>query len=279
MERKINACFKTGCAGNGKTTLLKLVEMLARSKFTMDRTKRVDMSDVLIKWGMKQSTWFGKALVKEKHNIAAGKYVPDRLVIPTFEAFLKQLLDEDTTIEVLLIGGAPRTVPQLHLLELFRHTTVIETVATRLQSDEAVLKRLKENTDEKRIDNIVGETPEARAKLQQLLDERWAAYKNETVPTIAACDNSLCLDRNDNLEDRIRETLLHLQSTHIFEKTFVDKMLRRLRDSAHPVRIRIAEIENSTAMAAPKSTLLKVPQDFPHQVLPFQGLPKQLSAV
>jgi adenylate kinase family enzyme len=235
----ITVIFATGPAGNGKTTLLELLEGLLMQSGRNKLLARIDMSAILIKWGMNQHGKTGDRIRACRGLIEQGKYVPDDVTIPTFIAWLQQLTCQ-SSIKTLLIGGAPRTIDQLQLLHHFSSSLVIHMTASREQSDAAIRRRFEESQrskgfGEQRLDSVI---------TNDYLNTRWHEYEHETVPAMTKLgQHGLELSRADMLTPRLTKVLTHLKKMSIVPQQVIRKAEVRLAQKNHGVRMTIDKIE------------------------------------
>lgn len=204
-SKDVNALDVTGCSGNGKTELIKILEVLFAPRNNNGIVVRMDMSKILFRWATAQPGGLGDEIKQYEGLAKKGKYVPDDPSMKAFRAWLKQLLPQLPNLELLLLAGVPRTPGQLPLMDSFKNWLVACVHATREQSDASVLKRLNDaltSANEPRLDDAGG---------KEVLDQRWDEHTNFTLPMMGMVGNrGVHLDRNDPLTVRIDELLTHL---------------------------------------------------------------------
>ncbi len=245
MTKKIVGVLSTGPSGNGKTTFFELLETLLKSKHSPKAVGRIDMSKILTRWGMTRNGPLGDKLRENAYLIDIGKLLPDDLVIETFNAWHEDLLigPDSVNIKVLLLSGAPRSIPQLCFLDVFDKSLVINIQATRQQSDAAIKERLKHRGSELRSDDAGG---------HEVFEQKWAEYEQSVLPAMDKLNgNGLHLNRDQPLTDRLRNTLQHMKTIGgPLDAHLIEKALRRLEASNHPIHHAIRKIENPETVTA-----------------------------
>lgn len=245
MAKKIEiGILSTGPSGNGKTTFFELLEILLKPRHSPEIVRKIDMSKIIMRWGMTRNGSLGDRLRAQKIMIDIGKLLPDDLVIETFNAWYEELITgpHSVDVKVLLLSGAPRSVAQLSLLELFEKVTVINILATREQSEAAIKRRL-EQSRELRADDVGGDA---------VVKQKWAEYENSVLPAMALLNGKgLHLDRSEPLTVRLRKTLEHMEkSSGSMNSHLIHKAMRRLSNHGHQIHRDITRIENQHLVCA-----------------------------
>ncbi len=253
-RRKIVAIMATGPSGNGKTTYLQLLKMLLKQPYRPRAVQFADMSDILMKWGMNQNTSLGGELrQKVPQFTSAGILVPDTLTMPNYEAWHGQLLDGPVgdDIEILLLGGAPRTWEQAEKLrKFFSKIMFIHIRATRAQADEAIMYRLmKKQREAAAAQAAGGAAVEVRSDDlggTKICNQKWAEYETYVEPAANRLGKEcIHLDRATPLRKRLKDGLeaMNIKDDN-FSARWIGKALRRLRADNHPVHLEIRNVEN-----------------------------------
>ncbi len=199
---------------------------------------------------MNQTSQLGVELRDHFHLIGEGKLLPDWLVIKTFTSWYADVVSapEKDHLQVLLLSGAPRSVEQLALLEMFQKVMAINIHATREQSDAAILERLTLAGDTKRPDDLGG---------QLIADQRWLEYEQCTMPAISRLNGKgFHLDRSEPLTTRLRKTLEHMEKTGgPVPLALVQTGINRLNTHNHPIHEAIRKIESPRIMHDPRQQI------------------------
>ncbi|MEN9524417.1 MAG: adenylate kinase [Candidatus Parcubacteria bacterium] len=236
MARKILGVLATGPSGNGKTTFFELLKGLVRPKHGEHIVGNIDMSSILIRWGMNQTSALGDELRAHYHLIEEGRLIPDCLVVKTFKAWYAEVTME-SDLQVLLLSGAPRSVEQLTIMDSFVNAMAISINATREQSNASILERIRRSGRKLRVDDVGGKV---------VADERWSEYQLHTIPAIGKLNgNGLHLDRSEPLTARLRKTLEHMQArSGPIPLSMIQTGLNRLDAPEHPIHKRIYAVEH-----------------------------------
>ncbi len=228
------AIFCTGPAGSGKTTFIKLMNELLTPR--MQRVGQsvnqvVDYADMsgIMRSFMEEESALGSKLAYNEASMASGKYMPDNLVIETFENWLPN----KSGAKILLIGGAPRTERQLELLKHFKKAVVVHTEASKDESGTAILRRMEKGGVRMDDGN------------QSVFDQRWEEYETLTKPVLGKLNgNSIQLQRSTPLTQRLMMTFEELLKKEHFNGRLFQHGLNCLKTPQHPIHTKIREIEN-----------------------------------
>lgn len=238
-----------GPAANGKSTLLDLMFKLICSKQTekaAGRVARIEMSTIITKYGLRLQNELGDLVQDHVHLMAQGKFLPDHVINPLFEDWLENKLASSQPPQLFIIGGLPRTVEQLDMVErLFSRIVAVHQDVSKEHSFASMRERLARartaSPAEIREDDAGGD---------EVLEERWSEHLSHTPRIIKRLEKKgelLDLDRSMRLTDRLILVFKHLQKMDADSPApqgVVTKALNRLWEDSHCVHEMIHNVEH-----------------------------------
>lgn len=236
MIQRQDGLFVTGAAGNGKSTLLRLLrDYIWPEEFKKGSMHYVEMSGII---GSQSSdnTSVGKLIRSYRSMIDDGFYLPDDAAIPAFKSWFEENVATCPTPKLWLIGGAPRTVAQKCFLEMFFSSKVVHIIVDEETSKASILKRMEESDPKNRR---VDDRPEA-------VNTRWNEYQKTMELMDILNGEVIRMDRRHPMLQRIKYLLGELRREEkytLYKGHAKHAMNEIISDHQHPLRKAIEEIE------------------------------------
>lgn len=227
----------TGPAGNGKSTLMKLMTQLMNPPRS-DRklVSNIDMSRILFTWGVNQGGNIGVISRAASREMTRGEYVLDNTVLTVFGAWheeVKSYIDPDS---LLFIGGAPRTFEQLAITKHFAKSAIVHIRASYEFSQAGITERANGSD---RPDDHGGTA---------IIDNRWRQYLEKTKPAVESLNGKcihLCRE-STRLHRRLEILAQELAERGLADARLTNHALNKLNSPNDPIHGEIAKIEGGT---------------------------------